>query len=197
MYDFILRILRPLIRFVGKLHSPFSHKKINGKHYYLLRDNIKVGDVFLTRTHGELSNLINPSEVKHAAIYLGRIFNNEICYVMEAVGKGAVFTDLVTFMTSKDILVLCEPKFVRGDVEVFRQKLVKGAVQFKGVKYDYFFGFGVNALYCFELVAECFKTVYPDLQLRKNEIIKNKYIYDENTYLKSDLFSVLYDSRKS
>jgi len=51
---------------------PFSKKKITGDHYFVWRDQISKGHVFLANTNGVGTNLINPAELKHGAIYYGR-----------------------------------------------------------------------------------------------------------------------------
>ena len=122
--DKLLKFLTPLVRWTGNIYMPFSRKKITGKHYYIWRDEIEVGTVLLTKTRGEFSNIINPTSIKHAAIDVGRITDSEICYVLEALGKGVVLTDLVTFLTKKDIVVGCKPKFIR-DKEEFERTVIE------------------------------------------------------------------------
>lgn len=196
MYNLLLKILKPFIKIIGKIHSPFSHKKITGEHYYKIRDSISIGDVFLTKTRGELSNLINPTAIKHGGVYVGKILDDKVCYVLEAVGKGVVLTDLVSFMTSKDVFVITAPRFLRTSRDEFETQFQLGASKLVGVKYDYGFSFGKDKLYCFEAVAECFKYVYPEIQLKVNEIVKGKRIYDEETFLDENLFITVFDSRK-
>jgi len=109
VYRFILTCLKPFVIWFGSLYAPFTRKKVTGKHYYLLRDEIEVGTVLLTVTEGEFSNLINPEKLKHAGTYVGNILGTGVRYVIEAVGKGVVLTDLVTFLTTKDLVVGCKP----------------------------------------------------------------------------------------
>lgn len=194
MYNFILKTLKPFIIFWGKLHYPFTHKKITGKHYYAWRNKISIGTVLLTKTKGEFSNLINPLEIKHGAIYVGKILGDDICYVAESTGRGVVLTDLVSFLTSKDIVIGVEPKFIRNK-EIFEVELKDAALKFQGVPYDYMFQHGEKAFYCFEFVATCFKSVYSEIQFKCKEIVKGKRIYDANTFLDKDFFNVVFDSR--
>ena len=97
-YDYLLSFLKPLIVILGKIGLP--KRKITGKDYFEIRDSIEIGTVFLTKTNYEFTNLINPTGLKHGAIYIGSINNSKIKYVAEAVGKGVVFTDLVSFLTT-------------------------------------------------------------------------------------------------
>lgn len=191
-YDFLLLLLKPLVVLLGKIGLP--KRKVTGKDYYRWRDDIEIGTVILTKTNYELSNLINPTEIKHAGIYVGNLGLGKVCYVMEAVGAGVVFTDLVTFLTTKDIAVGCKPIFIR-DKEVFEKEILNFANKVIGMPYDYLFNKNGKAYYCFELAAMSFKNVYSELQLKCKEIVKGKRIFDENTFLDEDFFEVIFDSR--
>jgi len=192
-YKFILRKTTPFIKWVGKIHSPWSRKLINGKFYYTIREKVEPGTVLLTTTYGELSNLINPVSVKHGAIYIGKT-TDDICYVTEAVGSGVVKTDLVTFLTTKDVVIVLKPNFL---TETDKTLLTGEAVKFLGVPYDYLFEHGKKALYCFENIVSVFKALRPELNYKKNEIVKGKAVYDSSTFLSDkELFTVLFDSRK-
>jgi len=67
----LLKILKPIVIWISHKHFPWTHKKITGDHYYKWRDKITPGCVILSSTNGELSNLINPSDIKHGALYTG------------------------------------------------------------------------------------------------------------------------------
>lgn len=67
-----MSFLKPIIKKIGSLKLPWTHKKINGDHYYLWRDKIEKGMVFLTTILGEPSNLLNPCKYKHGALYFGK-----------------------------------------------------------------------------------------------------------------------------
>ena len=136
-----------------------------------------------------------PAKIKHAAIYVGNMGSGDICYVAEAVGRGVVLTDLVTFMTTKDIIIGCKPKFIREDVSGFIYAIHQATRGSIGKPYDYLFNRDGKAFYCFELVAMCLKSAYPELQLKCKEIVKGKRIYDENTFLDPNFFTIIFDSR--
>lgn len=66
-------LLAPIVKAFNRVFtSPFSVKEIKGIHYYIWRDKIKSGTVFLTETKGAGSNVINPSKVNHAGLYYGK-----------------------------------------------------------------------------------------------------------------------------
>ena len=190
LYTWILKTLKPFVKWWGKLHLPFTKKLITGEHYFIWRDSINVGDVLLTSTYGELSNLINPADIKHAGIYIGYV--DGIPTVAEALGKGIVYTDLVTFLTTKDLVVNCRPDFLdtRNRAEISIE-----AYKRKGLPYDYVFSSGNKGLYCFELAVDIFKTVIPNVILKQEEVVKGFKIYDENTFLDPNHFSIIFDSR--
>lgn len=190
-YDLLLRTIKPFVVWWGKLHMPFTVKKVTGKHYYLLRDQINVGTVLLTTTRGELSNIINPEKIKHAGIYVGDLDGDGVRYVLEAKGRGVCKTDLVTFMTTKDLILGCEPNFLEyGDqVEITNQskKLI-------GIPYDYLFNKSKESLYCFEACAYLLNLVRPEIQFNCREIVKGKRIYSYKSFLDTRLFRLVFDS---
>lgn len=190
-YDILLTLLTPLIFIMGKIGLP--HHKITGEHYFKWRDSINIGDVFLTKTNWELSNVTNPCELKHGAIYVGNIFDDEVKYVFESTGDGAVLTNLVDFLLTKDIVVICEFKHRK---EILKEEIQKTVLRLKGAPYDYLFRTEGRALYCFETVAVCLIDIFPSLNLVPKEIIKGKKIYDHNTFLDTTFFNIKIDSRK-
>jgi hypothetical protein len=194
IYTWILKVLKPFVVWWGKLHVPFTHKRVTGKHYYLLRDKINVGTVFLTTTRGEFSNLINPEKIKHAGIYVGDLDGDGIRYVVEALGRGVVKTDLVTFLTTKDLVVGCEPNFLTQEDKV---QIPVEAKRILGIPYDYLFDKDGAAMYCFEAVAHIFKMVRPEIKLKCKEVVKGKEIFSYETYLEDkNLFEVIFESDK-
>lgn len=193
IYDAILKFFTPFIKWFGGLHFPFTHKKVTGRHYYLLRDKINIGTVLLTKTYGELSNLINPEKMKHAAIYVGDVDGTGVRYVVEAVGRGVVKTDLVTFLTTKDLILGCEAKYLRAND---RAVLQKEALSIVGIPYDYLFNKGGEAFYCFEAVAHILKMVRPEIRLKTYEVVKGKLIYGYETFLDEKYFEITFDSNK-
>ena len=193
-YKLIFKAATPFVKWWGKLHIPFTHKRVTGRHYYLLRDKITVGTVLLTTTNGEFSNLINPEKIKHAGIYAGDIYGNGIRYVVEALGKGVVTTDLVTFLTTKDLVIGCEPNYL---TDRDKAALPDEAKKILGIPYDFLFEKDSKALYCFEAAAYLLKMVRPEIRLNCKEIIKGKKTFSYETFLNDDMnFTVVFNSDK-
>jgi hypothetical protein len=190
-YRWLLKLIKPIVIWIGNKHLPFTRKEITGDHYYSWRDKIDPGCVLLSMTHGEFSNVINPSEVEHGGLYIG---GDKIKYVIEALGKGVVRNNLVKFMTTKDIFVVVKPKF--GKPEQI-QSVIEVAKKFEGTPYDYLFDKGDKSLYCFELVILSYLSEFPEKQFKYREIVKGKRIWDSSTFLDDAAnWEVIIDSRK-
>ena len=66
---YLLRFLTPVVDLLGKIRAPFS-QKFGIQSYYMMMDVLEPLDIILSRTNGELSNLLNPSKPwKHALFY--------------------------------------------------------------------------------------------------------------------------------
>ena len=188
-YDIVLTLLKPLIKFLGHIGLP--KRKFTGEHYFKYRDKINIGGIFLTKTNYEFSNLMNPCELKHGAIYVGNALNTDVKYVLEATGKGVILTDLVTFLTSKDVVVYVEYKHTLKTSFVGLSNFINVT---KGVQYDYLFSSDGKAFYCFELCAFfVYKTF--NVALTPKHITNNKNIFTHETFLNKDLFSIMFDTR--
>lgn len=153
----VLNVLHPILVWGGKVHAPFSHKIIDGGDYLRAKDLLRVGDVLLTKTHGELSGLIIPSRWKHAAIYYGQD------RVIEATQDGVKLNYLTTFMLRKDEVKILRPIFLSAD------ECMAAAVwaeQQVGAAYDYDYEDSLKAFYCSELVRSAYASAWrnkPDI----------------------------------
>ena len=189
--------MRPLIEWIDHTFTnEDAIKKVTGDHYYQWRDQIHQGMVFLSNVNGVGSNLINPAEINHSAIYFGRglqtaieerakeleeslggmsdrdeiaktqdlvmrLLNtvtkydvrDDICYVIEAVGKGVMPTNLVKFLTTKDLVKVFMPNF---GAKVMRDASFN-AIDDLGLKYDFGFSHDDDTKYCFEVVADAYE----------------------------------------
>lgn len=132
----------PITKAIGRLHAPYTHKRVSGVHVLASQRLLRPGHVLMSRTRGELTNLFIPGFWSHGAIYVGDGF------VAEAIGEGVVLTDIVTFMTTKDAIAICAPLFA-SDAEM--TTAAAWAREQRGKKYDFEFTSGNDAFYCFEL----------------------------------------------
>lgn len=138
----------PLTKGIGKVHAPYAHKQINGLHVAALQAKLLPGDIFMTRTDGELSNLFIPGFWSHGAVYAGGGM------VVEAIGVGVVLKDLATFMMTKDYVSAWRPLFASQAVMA---RAAAWATAQRGRPYDYLFMGGNKAFYCFELTYAAYR----------------------------------------
>lgn len=142
-----LHLLKPVTIFLGNLHMPYSRKLIDGRHYFEVQKLLKPGQALVTYTRGEVSNVLIPGHWSHVGLYIGKGI------VVEAVGRGVVLTDIITFMMKKDYVSINESIFAD---ETTAQKAASWASTKVGLPYDYHFMGGNNAFYCAELVYAAF-----------------------------------------
>lgn len=75
----IILFFKPIVMWIDKwLSIPHIVKKVNGNEFYQWYPILKKGMVFISDTRGHGSNLINPSNGKHGAIYFGLGLKTEI-----------------------------------------------------------------------------------------------------------------------
>ncbi len=138
----LLAMSVPITKWVGHVHAPWTHKRISGRHYLAAKGILQPGDVLMSRTDGELTNVFIPGFWSHGAVYVG---NGE---VVEATGDGVHKTDLLSWMLTKDYVRVCRARFAtalqRSDAAYFARSYI-------GLPYDYGFASGNKALYCFEI----------------------------------------------
>lgn len=122
---------------------------------------------------------------------------NDINYVIEATGEGCRPTDLVTFMTTKDVFIATHPRFTDADGMVCA---ARNAVNDLGLPYDYGFHPDNSSKYCFEVLADAYEGI-----CLEEEITTHTYsifgIWKYNVYLSTSFtdekWKVICDSRKS
>lgn len=188
MVKYILKFTQPFVIFMAKLYVRFEPAKITGIHYYLWRNIIKPGDVLLSSNDAYFgSNFINPSEIKHGAFYIGED-SEGVCNVTEMIGEGCVMTDLVSFLTSKDRVIIVRPKF-----EYNLNAAIMNSISRVGSKYDYEFEKGDDEYYCFEHIVLAYKKGNSTLNF-KNTLTLGHLYYSSSAFLDEDLFEILVDS---
>lgn len=150
----ILNVAKPFLKWSSGVHLPFTHKYVTGIQYYELYPHLKPGLIFVTRIRGDLTTFLIPGFWTHAAIYTPQLgVPDEI--VTEAEGPGVLWTDLITFMLTKDYLMALEPKGLGDKKDAIMKRAAEIAAIQHGSLYDYDFEFhisGNKAFYCSELV---------------------------------------------
>ena len=183
----LLLLLKPIVKFFANLFIRFEKPKISGKHYYHLVKILRPGDIILSSSNGEVgSNLINPSEIKHGCIYIGEEYD-KVHYVTEAVSEGVVKNDLVTFLTTKDRVIVLRPSF-----NFSKNRIIRSALSRVGYGYDYEFESGDRQYYCFEHIALCYESY--NLEIHKSKTLGYQYYSSDSFLLDVDNFDLIFDS---
>jgi hypothetical protein len=221
----IIKLSEPIVKWWGRLHIPFTHKQITGRFLYKYSPLFKPGDIFLTKTRGEFSNIINPSVLKHGGIFFGtglktailheidllehgdtdRVnllkmiqdydIEDHVPYVIEAIGRGVVPTDLATFMLSKDVFVVT--RWVHDNLTP--KEAAFESLNYLLWPYDYGFKIGNKKMYCFELCATSYINTNQakiDPMIKEVDMVGVIKAYDYRTFYDDRVsWSVLLDSR--
>lgn len=196
----VLNAVVPVTKKLGSLHMPFTHKKVTGRHVFSVIPHLKPGAVFVTRVDGELSNLLIPGEFTHAGMCAATGVSEEACSlfprslvpVVEAVGRGVVETDLISFMTSKDRVLLLYPTFATDDE---MQKAANFAFTAIGTPYDYYFTPGSKAFYCSELCQHGYEVALgKEITFTKRETLGVRTVLPQDYVNAKEKWRVVWDS---
>ena len=151
------KLKRNFLTFLGKIHVPFSHKKVTSDDYYFIRDNLLPGTILVTSTYGEFTNILIKGSWHHAAIVGNwKKYDVEHPYVVEAVGTGVRRRDLIDFCMSKDRIAAVYPLFL--DItkrDEYMLQASENAERLIGSNYDFDFTPINSKYYCSEL---CWQT---------------------------------------
>ena len=148
-----MNAVRSVAKVVSKVHAPWSRRKVTSADYFKIAESARPGDILLSWTDGELSNLFMSGGWSHAAIYCGTV-DGQIQTLVEARTKGVCSTYLPEFVFTKDAVAVLRPTRIAPSD---RQKAVEWAVSKIGVPYDFAFDTSEKALYCSELVVKAYE----------------------------------------
>ena len=104
---------------------------------------LRAGDVLVSFSFGELTNLFIEGKYKHAAMYVG---NGK---VVEAVGQGVHALDFEEFCASKDKIAILRSVFCTQETCKIAAMNVVSQI---GKPYDYYFELSEKSFYCAELI---------------------------------------------
>ena len=198
MKDLILKALKPVLKFIAPIGLP--KRKFNGKDYDVVIENLQVGDILLTKTNYELTNLFNPIDLAHAAIVVDV---GEGLKVVEALGKGVVITHLFDFFRRKDLVHLYRFKEFK---DIHPVDISRKALNYVGYAYDYNFKHEAKRekrnvkLYCYELVIRVIQDVLPDREFLTSTMFRgvpflSHDYYSHDTIIDDNRFKLVYDSK--
>lgn len=175
-------------KLVGKIHSPWTHKKLTYKHVVHLEEIMEPGDILITRTNGELTTLVVPGFWKHAAIYMG---NSK---TVDAVFAGVSERWLADLIMSTDYVAVMRVK----DIDVHGQvDLIEFAQDQIGKPYDFEMrGTDISALYCSELVLNAVNVAMQDKYLELRERLGVLTFTPNDCYSARKKFDLIWESEK-
>jgi uncharacterized protein YycO len=151
----LARLIKPFTKWIGKVHSPWTHKHVKWVDAQGLYELIEPGDVLISATFGELTYPLTPGPFKHAAI----ISTDRM--VIEAIGQGVSCGSVMQFLITKDRVCLLRPTWCDN---VARRGAAKTAIQKVGLPYDYEFTQGNGSYYCSELITDCYRDAWKRTQ---------------------------------
>ena len=184
----VLKLLKPVVRWVGTVMFRTRVPKIDGKIYREIEEKIKDFDIILSSTDGQLSNLINISKIRHGCVNVGKLFN-KYPDVSEMLGRGHKLTDLITHLMRKDVVII-----LRYKNNINTSKMIEFIKKNMSAEYDFEFEFNDDQYYCFEWIAKMFLEGSNIKNIKKISKFGYKY-YDYSSFLEDERFQIIYDSR--
>lgn len=164
-----------------------SEFAMDGKHIRCALDLLEPGDVILRGYDHYLDVMFidDPLKYSHGAIYIGD------GKIIHAVAEGVSEIDAVDFMMCDRICILRPTKY--------KQQAIKTAKQFAkdNVPYDFWYDTGDSALYCYELVAECYKKLnIQKIKFKKLFGILNRDAYLADSFRTNKNFETVFEYNK-
>jgi len=137
-----IRLYNGGIVFWGK-----SGYRINGTDQRQILDELQPGDIIFRRYKHYIGSILVPGYWSHVGLYIGEPY-----YIIHAAGGGVIKEDILTFMRTDSLaLMRCmDGTLIKPAIEYTKEKLDAQT------PYDYDFMPENDALYCSELIWECF-----------------------------------------
>jgi len=162
-----LDLVEPVLKWINKVHAPWTHKQVTLKMVKDLIAVLRPGDVICTIGYGEATNILIAGEYKHASIFVG----GET--IVEAVHPAVRTINIFQFLMCKDRVVAVRK---RPWSEKLSMKAASEALHCVGKPYDYDFDMPIDrkkpnkAFYCAELVWWCHFKANPLMEFRFKEV---------------------------
>lgn len=157
--------------------------KVTGEYAQKIQEIIQPGDVILRGYDQFLDSYFINGDYSHAGIYIG---NGQ---VIHAVSPNVSKIHILDFIAC-DRIAVCRPV-------KYSRKAIKRAKDFLNSKVPYDFGFkskDINALYCFELAAECYRELdIPLFNISKFLGLIKKTVYLSASFKKSPDFKTVFE----
>lgn len=180
----ILNIASKISHWISLIHMPWSRKLVTGSDVLLMMKVVQPGDVLLTRSDGELSNIFVPGFWGHAAIA------GEDA-IIEATTKGVHKSDPISFLMGKDYAVVLRPVFLD---ESEKARAVEYSEAQVGKPYDYSFNTSnITAFYCSELVYMAMKYAKNHIPFKLRSIFGQETV-DPSDFYRTSMFELIWES---
>lgn len=182
-----LNITSKAARFVGKIHMPYSHKKLSSRHVRELEKVLKPGMIILSHTRGEFSNYLIPGFWAHVGIIDDKLD------VIEAVTAGVKETDLIDFVMTKDAVMVVDYLFIEPN----RMAVVEEARRHLGKPYDFeLVNSNIEKFYCSELAYLSLKVASDVSPFTLRKTLGRYTVTPQDFENAKTKFDTIYDSRK-
>lgn len=186
LHRLLLKVVASFSKVAGKIHAPFTHKRMTSEDYRSMKALMKPGDILITSTRGELTTILIPGFWSHNAI----VVDENSC--VEAIGLGVVKTDLIDFILTRDYAVLMRPKNM-SDEQL--QKVADFTISKIGAMYDYEFESDNEQFYCSELAYRGLKEVDPKFPFELRERMGQMTVVPEDFWRAADKFDLIWSSK--
>lgn len=193
LYFLIMKILMPLIKFIGLIHIPFSSKEEIMDKFYEIEKLLQPGDIILSVSKGHLSNLINPGKWKHALMFIG---NDPYPSIVEAIGEGVVKKTFLKWLSSKDEICILrfKPEYMNKNQAVTAVRWIKQQI---GKPYDYSFDSTTDKsysnFYCSETVFYAVKNGNPDIDFEMRDTFGIKTVSPNDFYSAKNKLDIIFE----
>lgn len=187
-FKYLHKLTGVFSRLVGKMHSPWTKKKLTYETVAELEDLLEPGDVLLTRTNGELTTLIVPGFWKHAAVCIGK------SKIIDATFAGVKERWLADLVMRTDYLAVMRVKEVTVHDQI---NITEFAQDQLGKVYDFEMQANdIDALFCSELVLNAVNYAKGDNYLELRERVGVDTFTPNDCYLAKKKFDIIWESVK-
>ena len=179
----ILFLIKPFLKLASNVHVPYSRPFLNWVTVAQIEDELQIGDVLLSSTAGEMTNIFEPfKKYRHTAVYTGEGF------VIEATGKGVDYKNIDQFLWEKQRVCIR-----RSYKAIDKAKLRQFAVNQWGKNYDFSFINGSSSWYCSELAYAILNAGIADWKFTQRKIWGEKTIIPMDFYHADQHFKTIYE----
>jgi hypothetical protein len=199
LLKYLVHVLEPVIRWIGEIHLPFTHKLVTGDDYRRAVRLSKPGYGVIAKNRGELSNLFISGFWKHGAI----ITADDT--IIDLTRDGCAANDAISFLLKKDFFILIRCKLLSEYQHYLASRFAKACVGQCAYDFDFDLNDSLQSikdrafkrphLYCFESLFYWWSFVAGKPIFEPKEKFGVYYITGEDFINRPDIFEIVYLSR--